>query len=100
VLTCRRAGRYKGEARRRHVQDVVEEMKEFSFKETEFVPRHAVSPRRRTSSSVLGMRISSALRTAACSPSSLDGGIEILTGRSAPNPRPLLSRKKKYHVLE
>jgi hypothetical protein len=78
---------------------VAEGMKEFTLKETQFVLTHVASPRRRTSSSVLGMRISSALRTAACSPPNLDGGIEILTGRSALKPQPLLLRKKKYPVL-
>jgi hypothetical protein len=84
---------------------MVEEMTGFTIKETRFMtPEHAASPRRRTSSSVLGMRISSALRTSACSspPPNLDGGddsIEVLTARSAKKPRPLLARKKKYHVL-
>lgn len=99
VLTCPRTGRCQGEGRRQDVHDVVEELQEFTLKETQSVPTHAASSRRRTSSSVLGMRISSAFRTAARSPPYMDGGIEILTGRSAPKPQLLLSRKKKYHVL-
>lgn len=83
---------------------MVEEMTGFTIKETRSVAStHAASPRRRTSSSVLGMRISSALRTSACSspPPNLDGGddsIEVLMARSAKKPKPLLARKKKYHV--
>ncbi|RAR05382.1 DNAJ domain containing protein [Stemphylium lycopersici] len=69
------------DGRRHSVQDAIEEMEKLTVNET--LPTTYTSTKRQASGPTLGSRISSALRTATCSPTNFDGvDIEILNGRS------------------